>query len=366
MNDILYKKTKNRIKQDLEKKLQVDKKILEYKFTKIQCSKKKLTQYQIKIINEKLPILIEILFTKEYNNIRISLLEKIIKIFCNSIINENGIENYQLTIGLGASENYPSIRMPAYIIPAINIIKKIIDSNLDLGIPKIRIFKANYAGIYANGFDEKKVLDVSEKTFIFLENFILEFYPDLFQYFIFENDMPYFNTNIFNNITELASIIEKAESNLKAVKKIKKKGEKYGKNKGETNALFYAATHSIYNKAIDFNNEISDIIFENKKNKPDLIIDIGGKSQKEFNTITHYLIDTLNSNKYKKRPLISSIVNVGKSPVYYKANNNDILINEYCEKIQRKMFFDLKIICKNIYETDYHRFLNNFRKNNFV
>lgn len=365
MTEILFKKTKNKIIKITKKSLKIDEKSFELILAPIE--KKNLSQFQIEEINRKLPLLVEIFFSTKYQNIKVYDLKNIFNLFCQSIINREGLENYFITIGLGASEQYPSIRIPAYIITSINILKKIINKNLELGLPKIRIFKANYAGIYANNLDEKKVLQVSDKTFLFLNEFIAEFYPELISCFNFDTDLSYKNTSIYDELIELSFYIEKSKNILDETNKVMQKGEKYGKEKGRENALFYAAAHPIYNKSITFKDRSKNGIFKNNvtKNKIDLIFDIGGKSQKDFNSISHYLIDNLHDNKYEKTPLISAVINVGKAPVYYKANENDILINEKAKNIHKVDFYDLKFISQYVDIKKYELFLKSFREQNF-
>jgi hypothetical protein len=366
---VFFKKTVNRVAQSLQyvfprQSNHVQDVLNTFVYTGL-SEQKKLE------VNNKIPELVELLFSKtnEYIDISFSSLDEVIKSLVNFVVSGQGIRNLVVTIGLGASEILPSIRIPSYILDAIKLLRNFKEKRLGLGMPTIRVFKANYIGVYANSFNQQRVNLVSELTFNFLQNFLSQFFSEYLPYFVFESDKPFILTKAFTEIEHLSARIEQTIDISEEVQSLLIMGAKHGGEIGKRNALFYAAAHPLYNQSLNSKENLGKYIFDyiERHPEPKMILDMGGRPQRIFNNVISSLRKQLPLEYYNKPPLVNVIVKSGKIPVYYKAQNGDLMIDEDVNlwsktKPDILTHFDYDLLFNEIEELDYRSFIREFQK----
>ena len=132
----------------------------------------------------------------------------------------------------------------------------------------------------------------------------------------------------------------------------------------------YAEAHPLYNWY--FQTESQTSIFDHSQTK--VILDLWWKPQITFNSIMHQLVEYLESqgiNGYKI-PCVTAISKVWKVPVYYRARDWDIwLENSFSiddiAHIDKKAQWDYKMLAQWwINASDYEQFINDFKINNNI
>lgn|GEM_PF-2375434 len=271
------------------------------------------------------------------------------------------------TIGMGSSATIPSLRLPAYIIPVIKVLKEIRAGNVANAIPKVRVFKATNAGAYVNNLEIDTVKHVTDITLNFLSEFVDAFFPEVASSFYFESDVDYKESPVYSKILQLSQIVSSLTGLDDELASLRMMGAKHGGNNGFENAFFYAAAHPLYNQSItprDIVNSISGFTMANPN--PPLIIDFGGRPQRTFNAVIYKLRTTLDIREYSLPGLINCIVKPGKIPVYYKARKGDILLSDDCTSIDDFLIdpmteADYESIFNEITEHEYLDFVKQYK-----
>lgn len=320
------------------------------------------------IVNEKLPKFLSAIFNKNNGAIEISSDDFLasVKTMIYLIIN-NRINDAVFTIGLGSSATIPSLRLPAYIIPVIKVLKEIRARNGTTAIPRVRVFKATNAGAYVNNLDIGTVKHVTEITLNFLSEFVDAFFPEVASSFYFESDNDYKESPVYSKILEVSKIVSNLTGLNDELASLRMMGAKHGGKNGSDNAFFYAAAHPLYNQSItprDIANSISGFTMSNPN--PPLIIDFGGRPQKTFNAVIYKLRATLSTEEYSLPGLINCIVKTGKIPVYYQAKKGDILLSDDCTSIDDFLIdpmteADYEAIFNEITEHEYLDFVKQYK-----
>jgi hypothetical protein len=324
-------------------------------------------------VNEALPKIFHELFNKKNGITELSSesIYNAIKLLAE-IISKGNLNEVIISIGMGASNEMPSLRLPSYILPTIKVLKGILESELNVGLPTIRVFKATHAGVYANGMNLEKTKFITEITLKFLSGFVNKFYPELADNFVFESDNSYEETPIYDTIIKIAEKIKILSGIEKELSVLKMMGEKHGSKNGMDNAIFYAAAHPIYNQTIISKTEPNSITkFVTENSNPKLIIDFGGRPQKTFNSIIEALRSSLSSTEYVFPELINVIVKTGKVPVYYKAKLGDILLTDVCHSfddfaIDPMTQCDYDFLFEEVAEYEYLEYVNQFQLKNKI
>jgi hypothetical protein len=321
------------------------------------------------IICDNLPKIIQAIFNKNNGVTEICSDDIVyaIKIFIYLIITDR-ISDAIITVGMGASDSVPSLRLPAYIIPAIKVVKDIRMGNRIAAIPKVRVFKASHAGAYVNGMDLTTVRGITDITLRFLQDFVDTFFPEIASSFIFESDIDYKNTPIYSKILKVSQIIGDLTGLDDEFTSLHMMGAKHGGENGLENSFFYAAAHPFYNQSViakDIDNSISSFTITNPN--PALIMDLGGRPQKIFNAVILKLRSVLNPEEYTFPALVNCIVKSGKVPVYYQARKGDILLSDKCFSIDDFVKdpytdSDYELIFNEISEKEYLSFVDTFKE----
>ena len=331
-------------------------------------------------VNISLPKFLSCLFDKELgiHSVDMEGIEPLLQIISESLGKNTSMEKLLISIGMGGSEVMPSIRLPAYILPIIQGMERVKSLSKE-GIiipklPKVRIFKANHMACYVNGFDLERVLQVSDVTLKFLEEFVKHFYPDLVDNFIFESDIDWYSQidglSLMSEFKSNANTLKTLNSVSEEVNKVMQMGYKHGGDKGAESALLYTAAHPYYNQTLVKNDlRVNVIPSHYKLLQPEFILDYGGPPQSVFNDLSIVLRNALPSSDYYKPELMHIIQRTGKVPVYYTARNGDIAIGDDISQtkltnIDRITKYDYKLIFNAVTQHDYLSFVSNFIKNN--
>lgn len=319
-----------------------------------------------KIVLE-LPKLLSILINREYGVINIDTsdeLDIIIYTLANLIVSGDYLRNTTFTVGLGATTYLPSIRIASYLIPILKTLTKLCEEEMCL--PKVRIFKASHTGIYANLLDKELTLKASKITLDFLSSFVSKFYPNLRGCIIFEQDEDYKESGIYNEIKSIENLLSLQTPQSEAIASILRMGNKHGGMVGESNALFYAAAHPI------FNNSLISLANKNLTTKSanyscDLVVDFGGRPQEKFNKVSNEIKKLVNVEAYRFTPTINIIMNCGKVPVYYYAKHGDYHIGDNINKfdfdnVDPLTISDYELLFDEITKFDYLQFVSQFQQ----
>lgn len=322
-------------------------------------------------VNNALPKIFNELCNKNNGIIEVSSdgIAHVVKMLAESI-SAGSLKDVVISIGMGASDEMPSVRLASYILPAIKVLKGISESELNIGLPTVRVFKATHAGVYANGMDLERVKYITTYTLAFLSGFVNQFYPELADHFVFESDMDYKVAPIYDIILDTAEKIKKLKDIDQELTTLKIMGEKHGGKDGMDKAIFYAAAHPIYNQSIiskTEENSITQFVVEHPR--PKLIIDFGGRPQKTFNRVIDALRSSLNKSEYVLPALMNVIVKTGKVPVYYRARQGDILLSEVCNSFDEYVVDpmtqnDYDFIFEEIPDYEYVEYIKQFQHQN--
>jgi hypothetical protein len=324
-------------------------------------------------VNDKLPKILLAILNKSNGAIEISSDDFLssVRTLIYLLIN-NHVNDAVFTIGMGSSATIPSLRLPAYIIPVIKVLKEIRAGNVATAIPKVRVFKATYAGAYVNNLDIDTVKHVTDITLNFLSEFVDSFFPEIATSFYFESDNDYKDSPIYSKILQISKIVSNLTGLDDELTSLRMMGAKHGGNNGFDNAFFYAAAHPLYNQSItprDIVNSISGFTIANPN--PPLIIDFGGRPQKTFNAVIYKLRSNLSIEEYSLPCLINCIIKTGKIPVYYQARKGDKLLSDNCTSIDDFLIdpmteADYEAIFNEITEHEYLDFIKQFKLKNKI
>jgi len=305
-----------------------------------------------------------------------SKIKDILNTMAAKIAKAESFDDCTICIGLGGSETSPSVRAPAYIIPAIRSLqsfKNIADSNPNVqGCPTVRVFKASYAACATNSFDPEVVNKQSEITLLFLKTFLEKFFPDLVQHFRFESD----TKNVLDEAEEVASrvqfIIQKIKdvsdsSDIASLERMREKHSNTMGKLGDEASLFYAAINPLYAQSL----KLQGLGIFSTETNPSFIVTHGGNPEKVFNKIARIICETEDDRIAEKHPTVRMITKVGKRPVYYTARDGDILLDEpgkypqirAFDALDRQTHGDYKEILKEVDMESFIQFVEDFYQN---
>lgn len=325
-------------------------------------------------VNNTLPQIFSALFPLNgtIDSVEFDGCDELLSIIVRQLKNGGDFSNLFLTIGLGGSTLMPSIRMPAYIIPALESLKSFLalkNRGLISSCPRLRIFKAENIASKSNGFDFNRVHDISIKTFDFIRTFVETYYPELLDLLILEVDADWMRDDnlLYNEARILAERISAIGTVREEVDTLLQMGDKHGGDSGKSASLFYAAAHPIYNRSLILPAELVGQLSQKpfvREHKPCVIIDHGGRPQRIFNAINIALRNDPGQEGIRL-PLINVVVKSGKVPVYYHAREYDLLIGEDVRDfdirhIDRLTEKDFKILFDIVPMPEYLAFLQSY------
>lgn len=321
------------------------------------------------VVNTAMPSVFEAAFSKDHGFDEISFQQPsdFIRLIAKKVLEHQTFDDVVLTIGMGGYSAMPSIRLPAYVSSAIhslNAFEKLAHSGIIMGSPRLRVFRANHFAAHVNGFDCTKVLEVSEKTFSFLSDFLDRFFPELKGKVLLESDSDWLdngNASEMQNLRDVAQLLKASGETRTEIDTLLRMGQKHGGGQGAENAFLYAAAHPFYNETIMAE---KSSMFESfsRKDRPSLIIDHGGRPQGTFNKVVNAIRGNVALQSYRQPVVVDTIVPTGKVPVYYRARDYDLGIDEDPStfdlgKIDRLTKNDFKAIDRLVGLENYFRFL---------
>ncbi|MFA4975369.1 MAG: hypothetical protein WC839_01995 [Candidatus Paceibacterota bacterium] len=324
-------------------------------------------------VNLYTPEVLLSLISKELGYISIDIhdLPEIIRIIAEKIAIKESFNDFVISIGMGGSIGIPNVRTPAYLVPAIKTLEtmhKLMEEKKIIGIPKVRVFKAENMASFVNGFDLARVQEVTKITFDFMIAFLNEFYPHLVSSFIFCTDRQ--PTKIFlNELEKQSDLLKNQESINEEITSITKMGSKHGGEKGIKNSLLYASAHPFYNQSV-VNKKLGSLFQDESAQLPTVIIDHGGKPQGTFNKISRVLIEKNRGKEdYITPPVLHMLIRSGKIPVYYSARDGDLPLGQVLQtidfnKLDKSTHKDYEEIFSLVSKEKFLQFVNTFNKNN--
>lgn len=298
------------------------------------------------IINIKLPMILATFFSKDHglDDVHIPKTRDFLKLLIAKIVSNNSFEDVFLTVGMGGSAVSPSIRLPAFIVSPIHSLlelEKLHRDGIIKGIPKLRVFKTDFFSSRMNDFDLKKVLEASEETFSLLTDFIRYFFPQLEQYVFFERDNDWMSepsTEEERHVRLVADLIKSRNETRNEIDALMRMGEKHGGQQGAENAFLYAGAHPFYNQTMIINGANHMFQSFQRAAEPSMIVDYGGRPQSIFNKLIDGIREDPQLKSYRQPVMVEVTMPTGKVPVYYRARDYDIGIDEDPES------FDIKRI----------------------
>lgn len=297
-----------------------------------------LSPDQVGMINTLLPVFLGV-FEKIIpvsQELRLDTPPEVLKALAEAAAKGGDFSNVLFTVGLGGSEKMPSTRLPAYIVPALECLRKLHGLKVDgriSGMPRLRIFKADGMAVKYNNFDESDVSMISQETFKFISDFVVNFYPELLPYLTMETDACLMeDAQIMALMYDLAARIMKMTDINEEVEKVRHMGNKHGGEEGKRSSILYAAAHPI------FNYTILPATIDRGNQSTKLVVDFGGRPQAIFNEISIQLRRVLleeGNPEIDLTPAMLFTLKCGKIPTYYLAREGDVELGHHlsAEKI---------------------------------
>lgn len=228
------------------------------------------------------------------------------------------------TIGFGGSEDRPSLRTPAYVMPVVKTVQSLL--NLGLPAPQIRVFCAQYAAVLANRKDEKKLWPNTMLLFFLISSFLREFYPKIAPLVVYDVDRPY-STDLVKYASMLGKeLVENSPGEVRqAVKIAREWGFVHGGEEGKRNAPLYGALHPIMFRFVGIDGLPASAWIERTNGSVRAVISSGGPPELQFLFIERWLANrtaVMNTAAgrtiFETTPFVPFITPVGNLPVYYR------------------------------------------------
>ncbi|MDD3028853.1 MAG: hypothetical protein PHS57_01030 [Alphaproteobacteria bacterium] len=226
-----------------------------------------------------------------------------------------------ITTGLGLSEDGVPLRLPALIVPGLEIIKELKSAGIsDL---KYVIYQASDFISDTNELSAKKAETNSKLSISYLKRFIEEFFPTIAENVELVAGKQCEIDRV--SLNELAKIIEteRPAQIARDVRKIERYGERH--NNGEKTCFLYAAANIILNGGYGPHYPLDKFIPASAMT----IIPMGGAKERPFFNLTAYMSRSTGCS----HRIIPLLVQTGEIPTYYPYKKGDVLIGDPQEKI---------------------------------
>ena len=262
-----------------------------------------------------------------------------------------------IVTGYGGSEDpEPTLRTPAYCIPAVHMWKRL---NMLLGEknvterPNLRFLFAPHAAIELNHMDPYKVLSHTQQTIALTQAYIKKFHPEIIDYVEFVIDTPWEKhtpetTDIIKKLTQI--VIESNDPDIQeTVESLRKRQNKH--SNGYDSAEQYAAIHPLL-----FGDQMgtppTNILKSDKQSL--FTVSIGGRPERMFNRLRDFLSkETMRENGHQARfPYATGRVitdTIGRHPVYYQIDKDwDKLVSQAKSGIVSRLQEQIEIYGKTM------------------
>lgn len=282
---------------------------------------------QLESLNTKFPGFLELLFSsiqRLWPQLDIASLKELCSFFISVFLWEKNLSELEICIGMGGTDFAPSVRIPIVIMPAIFFLEEVLQLQKKYGLtgtPRVTVFKAQYIAQSVNWYDPDKSWTATNITFQLLQRYVQEFHPNLLSYFEFTADSWY--DEVKEDITWVMPAFKEAATISWQIDSLLSMGRKHGGKNGESNAVYYASAHPIYNGFLDTGKSLNWHIRSQKKW---ININFWGSAERTFNRTMRQLGA---NRKLNFNPTVFVVCDKLKVPSYYPARKWDIKADNY-------------------------------------
>ena len=272
-----------------------------------------------------LPKVIKALYQQEnwFTTIDLVNFNNVVHSISEKIAHNLSFDDVAMTIWMWWSLDTPNVRSPSYLVAAIKSIiacKQLNETWIITWMPKVNVFKADHLSSHLNNFNLSAVQEVTKVTFNFLQSFLSEFFPDIYDSFQFYVDDEVSDGLLDELHTQSNILLEQRSAIEKELSSLLQMWQKHWWEQGKQNALLYAAAHPLYNWSLQYS-WVDNTSF---------IIDHWWRPQIVFNELWKVLLNHHNSTWTRQTiPITHAITKSWKIPVYYKARNWDIPLEKW-------------------------------------
>lgn len=233
-----------------------------------------------------------------------------------NLARKDTVQKITLTTGLGLSDKGVPVRLPALIVPGLNILREL--RNVANADPYYVIYQARDFITRVNRLDATQAFTNAAQCTQLVSDFINEFYPDLKDRVIV---VPGEKADIEeDHLAGLAGQLSKARSldmyeDMKTIY-----GYAARRNTQQDGHLYYAAANVILNGGYAPHYPLAGIVPQDTS----VIMPIGGKKEKPFFNLTRAVSEQTGT----LHTIMPLIVPVGKIPAYYPNRRGDLLVGE--------------------------------------
>lgn len=226
--------------------------------------------------------------------------------------NPVGLESTVITVGYGGSEESTlSLRAPAYVLPAIGLVRALRGANLPT--PRIRVVVARQMAVTVNERNHSLVTENAERTFEVLRSFLAAFAPDVLPLVDFTYD-----DNVLEDSTEVVEVLRdamRAEAQTEGCfsevcETLRRQAVSRSNGHALEKALHYGALHPVL---------FGDLLSTRSA------ISIGGPPERNFNYMrcwAEYWVRNSGLPIAQSERSLKLLTGVGQTPVYYPGSGD--------------------------------------------
>ncbi len=261
---------------------------------------------------------------------------------CKSIVNDTLDWNIVLTTWIWLNDIWVPIRCPALIIPALKIIRNLV--NLWINNIEYSIYQATSFIIKENSLDENLAKNNSKIIQNYLKWYILEYYNDIFDKISFDFNLDLDENNLLNVAENIKWLLWNQDINLAMWKLVNYAESKW---KSETSAFIYGSANIVSNW------HVGDY-YPVKNESSDIIIPIWWKKEKPFFNLWKVYEENYNVD-YNKKIIIPLLQKTWEIPTYYPSKWEDYISSNYefiplsWDKLNHLVEFDRNIILSELW-----------------
>lgn len=228
--------------------------------------------------------------------------------------NPQVLEKTVVTIGYGGSDKPPGIRLVSYIIPTLQILRKL--KAFGIPLPRLRILFAQTAAVRINGYKQELVFGQTERNIKLLQLFILRFFPEIQDRVFFDCD---------NDNEDAWSVVRDLESSMSGVTVMQdghglKEVFEALKDLPRKNMMGqYAAVHALlFGDIFLKQGGISPWTSSLSTGHEEYVgISIGGPTERWFNAARSFASENVPKGAIRSSGVLRLITGIGQKPVYY-------------------------------------------------
>lgn len=246
-----------------------------------------------------------------------------------NLVNTNNPTNIALTTGLGLSDKGVPLRLPALLIPALQMLRELKSYNEARGFKQISaryiIYQASDFIAQMNKLDPELAKTNSEICKNYIKAFVHQYFPDVSsQIDLFIGDDVSMD---YDAVQKLAGLLKNDLP--EEIKDDMQKILNYGgrRNAIQDSSYYYAAANIILNGGYNPCYPLSGTLPKNTA----IVMPMGGKKEIPFFAMSRFYAQSTNVN-YQVIPLV---IPVGSIPAYYPFSKGDVLVGAVEEEIEK-------------------------------